>query len=261
MAAKKKVEEKTVEQTLRALFDLQIIDSRLDEIRSTRGELPLEVGDLEDEIAGLEKRVERINEEVTDLDQGVKEKQEQIISSGEAIKKYTKQQDNVRNNREFEALTKEIEYQDLEIQLAEKRIKEARAKIEYKSGLIEEVKEDLTSQQTHLGHKKEELELLVKETEKEEDILKSKSDEFSVQIEARLLRAYQRIRGNARNGLAVVAIERGASSGSFFTIPLQRQIEIAHRKKIIVDEHSGRILVDAELAKEEREKMQKIIAG
>ncbi|TDL99129.1 MAG: hypothetical protein C4K58_07525 [Flavobacteriaceae bacterium] len=259
MANTKKVEDNKVELTLRALYDLQLIDSRLDEIRNTRGELPLEVSDLEDEIEGLNTRVEKINLEIEELQLDIKAKGEQIVASGELIKKYTSQQDNVRNNREFEALTKEIEYQDLEIQLAEKKIKEAGAKIEQKKLIIEEIQQKLASNAEHLSHKKQELEVLVEETRKEEEELQAKTLEFSSQIEERLLRAYTRIRSNVRNGLAVVSIDRGASSGSFFTIPPQRQIEIANRKKIIVDEHSGRILVDAELANEEYEKMKSII--
>jgi len=176
------------------------------------------------------------------------------------IKKYNDQQKNVRNNREFNSLSKEVEFQELEIQLAEKHIKEFKAQIEQKKEVIGETKEKLTERQTHLKHKKSELDDILKETEKEEEALIAKSQEFEKQIEDRLVTAYKRIRGSVKNGLAVVPIERGASGGSYFTIPPQVQMEIASRKKIITDEHSGRILVDPNLASEEREKMEKIFS-
>lgn len=257
--AKKMKSDVTVEDKLRALYDLQLIDSRLDEIRNTRGELPLEVQDLEDDIVGLEKRNEKTANEIKDLEQEIVAKKEAIKHSKSLIEKYTKQQDNVRNNREFEALSKEIEYQELEIQLSEKRIKEFKAKIEHKNETLKKVNEKLDNYREHLVHKKSELEKIVEETQKEEETLNAKIEEFSENIEPRLLNAYKKIRASVKNGLAVVPVERGASAGSYFTIPPQRQMEIALRKKIISDEHSGRILVDAELAAEEREKMSAII--
>ncbi len=257
--AKTKKSDVTVEDKLRALYDLQLIDSRLDEIRNTRGELPLEVQDLEDDIAGYEKRHAKITEEVKELDKDIKARKESIKQSEALIKKYTGQQDNVRNNREFEALAKEIEYQELEIELSEKRIKEFKFKIEEKKELIAKVDEKLANYREHLDHKNSELDKIVKETEKEEKTLLKKAEEFSQNIEPRLLKAYTKIRAAVKNGLAVVPVERGASAGSYFTIPPQRQMEIALRKKIITDEHSGRILVDAELAAEERQKMEDII--
>ena len=257
--AKTKKSDVTVEEKLRALYDLQLIDSRLDEIRNTRGELPLEVEDLEDDIAGLEKRHDKASDEIKELDKEIKARKEAIKQSEALIKKYTSQQDNVRNNREFEALSKEVEYQELEIQLSEKRIKEFKAKIEHKNETIEGINAKLENYKEHLNHKKSELDKIVKETEKEEKTLLSKADEFSENIEPRLLKAYQKIRAALKNGLAVVPVERGASAGSFFTIPPQRQMEIALRKKIITDEHSGRILVDAELAAEEQKKMESIL--
>ncbi|MGI9527469.1 MAG: zinc ribbon domain-containing protein [Weeksellaceae bacterium] len=259
--AKKAKSDVTVEEKLRALYDLQLIDSRLDEIRNTRGELPLEVQDLEDDIIGLEKRNEKTQEEIKSLEKDIAAKKEAIKHSESLMKKYTKQQDNVRNNREFEALAKEIEYQELEIQLSEKRIKEYKSKIEHKNEATKEIDEKLTSYRDHLAHKKSELEKIVEETKKEEDTLKAKAEEFSSNIDERLLKAYNKIRASVKNGLAVVPVERGASAGSYFTIPAQRQMEIALRKKIISDEHSGRILVDAELAAEEKEKMSAIIHG
>jgi predicted nucleic acid-binding Zn-ribbon protein len=176
------------------------------------------------------------------------------------IKKYSEQQKNVRNNREYNSLTKEIEFQELEIQLAEKHIKEFRVQIDQKKEVITETKDRLKERQTHLKHKRSELDAILAETEKEEQALIKKSEEYQQQIEERLIEAYHRIRNNVKNGLAVVAIERGASGGSFFTIPPQIQVEIASRKKVVTDEHSGRILVDAQLAAEEKEKMQKLFA-
>jgi predicted nucleic acid-binding Zn-ribbon protein len=254
MAKKKEV---SVEDKLRALYDLQLIDSRIDEIKNTRGELPLEIEDLEDDIAGLNKRIEYFNEDVVAYNDQISNRKQAIEDSKELIKKYTKQQDNVRNNREFESLSKEVEYQELEIQLANKHIKEFKVKIEQKKEIIAAANEKLEQLEVHLKHKNEELSEIMKETEKEEKVLSEKSAEFRELIEDRLLRAYTKIRGNVRNGLAVVPVERGASKGSYFTIPPQRQMEIAMRKKIITDEHSGRILVDIELANEEREKMSK----
>ncbi len=257
MATKK---ETTVEDRLRALYDLQLIDSRVDEIRNVRGELPLEVRDLEDEVLGLNTRLEKLYEGIGDLEEQIKNKKNMIEESKALIKKYAEQQKNVRNNREFNSLTKEVEYQELEIQLAEKHIKEFKAQIEQKNIVIDETREKLKERDDHLKHKKNELDEILAETEKEEKALIKKSDEYKKQIEDRLVQAYDRIRKNVKNGLAVVPIERGASGGSFFTIPPQVQMEIASRKKIITDEHSGRILVDAELAEEQRGKMEKLFA-
>jgi uncharacterized protein len=252
--------ELSVEEKLRAIYDLQLIDSRIDEIRNVRGELPLEVEDLEDEVAGLKARSEKLKSDLDHIEEQIKVKKAAIEEHKEAIKKYTKQQDSVRNNREFNSLTKEVEFQELEIQLAEKQIKEMKASIEHKKMVIEQSSEKLEQKQSHLSHKKSELEDIMSETSKEESFLTEKSNEYQGQIEDRLLSAYKRIRESVRNGLAVVSIERGASAGSFFTIPPQTQVEIAARKKIITDEHSGRILVDSALAQEEREKMEKLFS-
>jgi len=253
--------EVTVEEKLRALYDLQLIDSRIDKIRSIRGELPLEVEDLEDEISGLETRLEKLGVDIDDLDQEVKAKKNLIKDSEEKIKRYESQQKNVRNNREFDALSKEIEFQELENQLAEKRIKEFKAKIDTKKEAIAGAEEKLAERKSHLEFKKSELDSILKETQEEEDLLLKESQKQQKVIEERLLKAYTRLRNSARNGLAVVAVERGASGGSFFTIPPQRQLEIAARKKIITDEHSGRILVDPELAREEEGKMEKLFTS
>jgi len=255
MAKKKEV---TVEQKLRALYDLQLIDSRIDEIKNMRGELPLEVEDLEDEVAGLSKRIEKLESDLTVTEEKIKEKKQFMVDAEAMIKKYKGQQDNVRNNREFDALTKEIEFQELEIELAQKHIREYGAQIEHKTKVIEETKERLAERQNHLNHKKSELDNILKETEKEETALAEKSEKYKKDIEERLVKAYNRIRNNVKNGMAVVTIERGASGGSFFTIPPQVQVEIAARRKVIIDEHSGRILVDQELAKEEEAKMEKM---
>ena len=252
--------ELSVEDKLRAIYDLQLIDSRIDEIRNVRGELPLEVEDLEDEVAGLSTRSEKLKSELEVIEDLIKAKKNAIDEHKEVIKKYTKQQESVRNNREFNSLTKEVEFQELEIQLAENQIKEMKASIEHKKEVISNLKEKLDAKSSHLKHKKSELDAIMSETQKEEIFLSEKSAEFSGQIEERLLAAYNRIRSSVRNGLAVVSIERGASAGSFFTIPPQTQVEIASRKKIITDEHSGRILVDSALAEEEQEKMEQLLS-
>ncbi|MGB1307854.1 MAG: zinc ribbon domain-containing protein [Oceanihabitans sp.] len=257
MAKKKEV---TVEQRLRALYDLQLIDSRIDEIRNVRGELPLEVRDLEDEVAGLNTRLEKLKDSLSSINDDISSKKNLIEEAKSLIKKYAEQQKNVRNNREFNSLTKEVEFQELEIELAEKHIKEFKVQIEQKDVVITDTKKRLKERETHLKHKQSELDAILAETEKEEKALLKKSEDYKKTIEDRLVAAYARIRNNVKNGLAVVPIERGASGGSFFTIPPQVQVEIASRKKIITDEHSGRILVDAALAEEQKEKMAKLFA-
>lgn len=255
------IKEISVEDKLRALYALQLVDSKIDEIRNVRGELPLEVDDLEDEVAGLSTRLEKLKSDLETIDDQIKEKKNAIEAHNAAIKKYLEQQKNVRNNREFNSLTKEVEFQELEIQLAEKQIREMKASIEHKKEIIAQTQEKLDGKETHLKHKKAELSDIMAETEKEENFLLNKSTELRGKSEERLLAAYDRIRNSVRNGLAVVSIERGASAGSFFTIPPQTQMEIAARKKIITDEHSGRILVDGVLADEEKEKMEKLFAS
>lgn len=254
MANKKKTEV-SVEGKLRAVYNLQIIDSRLDEIRNTRGELPSEVQELEDDIVGKEKSLEKIAAEIAELEQEINVQKEAMKQSATLIKKYTKQQDNVRNNREYESLAKEVEYQELEIQLSEKKIKEFGAKIDFKKEKEQDLADKIKSYKEHLEFKKSELDKIVKETELEESKLIALAEEHAKEIDEKLHKAYQKIRKAVKNGLAVVPVDRGASKGSYFTIPPQRQVEIATRKRIILDEHSGRILVDAELAKEQQEKM------
>jgi uncharacterized protein len=254
------MKEVSVEEKLRALYDLQLIDSRIDEIRSVRGELPLEVEDLENEVAGLKTRVSNMEQEIANLETDINNKRLVIDEAKTLTKKYEEQQKKVRNNREFDSLSKKIEYQALETELAEKRINEFKAKIAQKTEIINGTKEKLAKQESHLAHKKAELDAILKETEKDEKLLLEKSEEFSQVIDAHLLTAYKRIRSKVKNGLAVVALERGASGGSYFTIPPQVQLDIANRKKITIDEHSGRILVDPALAAEEKEKIDKIMA-
>lgn len=239
--------ELSVEEKLRALFDLQSNDSQIDKIRILRGELPLEVGDLEDEIAGLGTRVSNLKEEVGGLAASVSEKTAEITEATSLIKKYEEQQMNVRNNREFDSLTKEIEYQKLEIELCEKRIREFTAEEAEKKAAITESEEVLKERTIDLDHKRKELEEITGETSKEEQDLADMSLEVEKIIEPRLLTAYKRIRGNARNGLAVVSVQRDACGGCFNKIPPQRQLDIRSRKKIIVCEYCGRILVDDEI--------------
>ena len=249
----------TPEETLRSLFNLQFIDSRIDNMREVRGELPMEVKDLEDEMVGLDKRLEKVEEETEGLNQLILEKKNIIEESKSSIKKYLEKQKNVRNNREFDSLSKEIEYQELEAQLAEKRIKENSARIDGKKEILEEIQNLHKSKEEALEAKKKELEEIISETEREEKILMEESLKASKSIDERFLKAYNRIRGASKNGLAVVPVERGASGGSFIKIPPQVQLDIAARKKIIVDEHSGRILVDALLADEQSTKMNRKI--
>lgn len=249
----------TVEQKLRALYDLQLVDSRVDKIKTIRGELPLEVLDLEDEIAGLDTRVQKQKQELTNLENEIVGKKAAIKESQALIKKYETQQQNVRNNREFDSLAKEMEFQNLEIQLAEKRIKEFKFKIEGVKAAIDELTAKYDDRANDLKHKKAELDDIVEETKKEEESLQSLSNEFEKNIEERYLVAYKRIRHNSFNGMAVVAVERDSCGGCFNKIPPQRQLDIAQRKKIIVCEHCGRVLVDLVLASEESEKIDKKI--
>ena len=236
--------EVTIEKKLIALYSLQQIDSQVDKIRIIRGELPLEVQDLEDEIAGLETRIENYLLENSSLEKSITEKKISIKDSQSLIKKYEDQQMNVRNNREYDSLTKEIEIQSLEIQLSEKRIREFQLALEAKTEEIERFQNILADRKNDLEIKKNELDDIVAETEKEENELIRNSEYNRKFIEDRLITAYSRIRKNARNGLAVVQIERDACGGCFNKIPPQHQLDIRMHKKIIVCEYCGRILVD-----------------
>lgn len=234
----------SVEEKLRALHELQSVVSDVDKIKTLRGELPLEVQDLEDEIAGLKTRLVNLDDEVKNLDTSINNKKISIKDSQALIVKYTEQQNNVRNNREFDSLSKEIEFQNLEIELSEKRIKEFTAEMAQKKETITASKEQLKEREEDLERKKNELSEITEETKIEEEKLRSKSEKIESFIEPRLLGAFKRIRKNARNGLAVVTIQRDACGGCFNKIPPQRQLDIASRKKIIVCEYCGRILVD-----------------
>ncbi|HRT90791.1 MAG TPA: C4-type zinc ribbon domain-containing protein [Bacteroidales bacterium] len=249
---KSKVQETeiSVEERLRALYSLQLVDSEIDKIKTLRGELPLEVQDLEDEIAGLETRLNNLKDEVRNLEKSISGKNNEITEAQALIKKYEEQQKNVRNNREYDSLSKEIEYQTLEIELCNKKIREFTAQIEEKKELIANSEAQLAERKSDLETKQSELEEITSDTQKEEETLLKKSEKIESMIEERLLAAYKRIRGNARNGLAVVSIQRDACGGCFNQIPPQRQLDIKSRKKIIVCEYCGRILVDDEIIKE-----------
>ncbi|MCC6251828.1 MAG: hypothetical protein IT238_05145 [Bacteroidia bacterium] len=236
----------SVESKLKALYNLQQIDSAIDKIKIVQGELPLEVSDLEDEVAGLETRIKNITEEINSLEDLITQRKISIKEAGDLIKKYESQQSKVRNNREYDSISKEMEYQSLDIQLSEKRIKEYKAAIAAKNEILESAKENFSERKNDLDHKKKELKDIVSETEKEEAALQKKSEGAAENIEPRLLNAYQRIRANYPNGLAVVSIERDACGGCFNKIPPQTQMDISTHKKIIVCEHCGRILVNAE---------------
>lgn len=237
----------SIEEKLRALYELQSVVSAVDKIKILRGELPLEVQDLEDEITGLKTRLHNLDDEIRALETAINNKKTAIKESQTLIAKYTEQQNNVRNNREFDSLAKEIEYQNLEIQLSEKRIREYTAEMAAKKEAIDSSKDQLNDRMDDLMRKNKELEEITEETRIEEDKLKSKAEKIESFIEPRLLTAFKRIRKNARNGLAVVTIQRDACGGCFNKIPPQRQLDIASRKKIIVCEYCGRILVDEKI--------------
>ncbi|HCC70652.1 MAG TPA: hypothetical protein DEQ09_05810 [Bacteroidales bacterium] len=239
--------EMTVEEKLKALYRLQVVDSEIDKIRTLRGELPLEVQDLEDEVEGLETRIGKLNEELKEMETAIKTKNNEIGEAENLIKKYEEQQNNVRNNREYDSLSKEIEYQTLEIELCNKKIKEFTVLKDDKAEVIENSKTNLEGLKGDLENKTSELDSIIADTRKEEKQLDKESEKISKIIEERLLTAYRRIRQNARNGLAVVPVQRDACGGCFNQIPPQRQLDIKSRKKIIVCEYCGRILVDEDI--------------
>ena len=241
----------SVEGKLRSLYELQLIDSKVDRLRIIRGELPLEVEDLADTVAQLETRFENYSKESADLETQVAEKTQAIKDHKANIKKYEGQLGKVKNNREYDAITKEVEFQNLEIQLCEKRVKEYKALIAQKEEFLLSAEKDLKDKKKDLKAKKAELEEIIEETEKEEQDLIKKSAKKSKETEARLLNAYTRVRGNMINGLAVVPVERDACGGCFSKIPPQRQLDIKTHKKVIVCEHCGRILVDPDLVASE----------
>ena len=242
--------ELSIEEKLRALYSLQLVDSEIDKIRTLRGELPLEVQDLEDEVEGLETRIGNLRAEISELEKSVVKKNNEIVTAQGLIKKYEEQQNNVRNNREYDSLSKEVEFQTLEIELCNKKIREFTAQVAEKKEIMDEAQAHLEERRKDLENKKSELDDITRDTEKEEAALDDKSQGLQTRIEDRLLTAYKRIRSNARNGLAVVRVERDACGGCFNQIPPQRQLDIKSRKKIIVCEYCGRILVDDEIMKE-----------
>jgi len=242
--------EQTVEQKLEALYELQTIHTKVDKIRQTRGELPMEVADLEDDVAGLETRIQKIKLDLDDLEDAIVNRKNMIKESLALVKKYETQQNNVKNNREFDAISKEIEIQGLEVQVCEKKIKELQFEINSKTEGYEKSLADLEERKSDLEIKKTELANITSETEKEEAVLIKEAEKAEEKIDARLKVAYNRLRGNFKNGLAVVTIERDSCSGCFNQIPPQRQSDIRQRKKVIVCEHCGRILVDETMAED-----------
>lgn len=241
------IKEFSIEEKLGSLINLQKIDSKLDEIKILKGELPMEVADLEDEIHGLHSRQTRIEEEINGVTEFIEERKTAIKDAEELIKKYEKDSENVKNNREFEAINKEIEMQQLEVKLAEKHIKDANEEIADKVVLLEKAKKNLSAKESVLELKKTELEKIITANEKEEKEYQKLSEAAKEGVEPRLLASYEKIRGNFRNGLAVVPVVRDACGGCFYAIPPQKQSEIKQHKKIIACENCGRILVDEEL--------------
>jgi predicted nucleic acid-binding Zn-ribbon protein len=250
--SEKNVETKeiSVEERLQALYNLQMVVSEIDKIRTIRGELPLEVQDLEDEVAGLKTRIEKCQNDLKTLNQNIADRKIAIEEARTKIAKKEEEKNNVRNNREFDALTKEVEYQNLEIELCEKHINDYNKEIKNKTEELSNAEERLSDREVDLKQKKAELNEIIAETKQEEENLLIKAKELESFIEPRLLTAFKRIRKNARNGLSVVTVERDACGGCFNKIPPQRQLDIRMRKKIIVCEYCGRILVDSNINEE-----------
>ncbi len=242
------VKEFSVEEKLTSLVTLQKIESKMDEIRILKGELPMEVADLEDEIQGLHARQTRIEEEINGVTEFIQKRKDAIKEAEALVKKYEKQSEDVKNNREFEAINKEMEMQQLEIKLAEKHIKDATEEIAEKAVLLEKAKKNITSKESTLSNKKSELEKIIAANEKEEKHFSKLAGEAREHVDSRLLTSYEKIRKSYRNGLAVVPVERDACGGCFYSIPPQKQSEIKQHKKVMVCENCGRILVDEELS-------------
>ncbi len=255
---KKDPSEYSVEEKLQSLYQLQTMLSEIDKIKTLRGELPLEVQDLEDEIAGLTTRIEKASSDVVEMSKGVAENKNVIEVSKAAVAKYQEQQDHVSNNREFDSLNKEIEFKNLEIELAEKRIREFTSAINAKKDEIENNKALVEEKKQDLEVKKSELQEIIEENRQEEERLRERSKQLELTIEPRLLQSFKRIRNNTRNGLGIVYVQRESCGGCFNKIPPQRQLDIRMRKKIIVCEYCGRIMIDPELAgvKEEVKKVE-----
>ena len=246
--AKKDPTDLTVEEKLKTLYQLQAALSAIDEKRALRGELPLEVQDLEDEIEGLTTRVEKIQNEIAEFQRAITQKKGEIVEAEASVARYKSQLDEVKNNREYDTLSKEIEFQTLEIELCNKKIREANARIQEKKNELQANEEVIAERQGDLDMKKSELEEIMTETRAEEDKLKEKVKDLESKIESRLLTSFKRIRKNARNGLGIVYVQRDACGGCFNKIPPQRQLDIKMHKKIIVCEYCGRIMIDPELA-------------
>ena len=246
--AKKDPIDMPVEERLKTLYQLQATLSAIDEKRALRGELPLEVQDLEDEIEGLSTRIEKIQNDINEYERAVTQKKGEIETAKASVERYKAQLDEVKNNREYDTLSKEIEYQTLEIELCNKKIKEAAFKIEDKKVELAQNQEIVEDRRQALEVKKNELDEIMEETRAEEDKLKQKVKELEMKIEPRLLTSFKRIRKNARNGLGIVYVQRDACGGCFNKIPPQRQLDIKMHKKIIVCEYCGRIMIDPELA-------------
>ena len=246
--AKKDPTDLTVEEKLKTLYQLQSALSAIDEKRALRGELPLEVQDLEDEIAGLTTRVEKIQNEITEFQRAITQKKGEIVEAETSVARYKSQLDEVKNNREYDTLSKEIEFQTLEIELCNKKIREANARIQDKKNELQANEEVIAERQGDLDMKRSELEEIMTETRAEEEKLKEKVKDLESKIETRLLTSFKRIRKNARNGLGIVYVQRDACGGCFNKIPPQRQLDIKMHKKVIVCEYCGRILIDPELA-------------
>lgn len=242
--------EQTVEDKLKALWALQSVHTKIDKIRQVRGELPIEVADLEDEVAGLETRIEKIRAELDDLEDTIVTRRNMITDAESAIKKYEGQLNDVKNNREYDAINKEIEIQGLEIQVCEKKIREIEFEIRNKTEIYESTQEALVARKTDLDLKKSELDTITAETQKEEDFFAKDAAKAEKKIEERLQKVYNRLRSSYKNGLSVVSIDRDSCSGCHNKIPAQLQLEIRQRKKIIVCEHCGRILVDEMMVEE-----------
>ncbi|WP_276793583.1 zinc ribbon domain-containing protein [Segatella oulorum] len=246
--AKKEAADLSVEEKLKTLYQLQTTLSGIDEKKALRGELPLEVQDLEDELEGLNIRVDKIKHDIADAEDAIHGNQQLIQEAQKSVERYQHQLDEVKNNREYDTLTKEIEYQSLEIELANKKIKEAAMAIDERKHDLEMAQQTISERQIDLDEKREELDEIMQETREEEDKLKARAKELELKIEPRLLTSFKRIRKNARNGLGIVYVQRDACGGCFNKIPPQRQLDIRMHKKIIVCEYCGRILVDPELA-------------
>lgn len=246
--AKKEAKEMSVEQKLQALYELQTTLTAIDEKRALRGELPLEVQDLEDEIAGLDTRIEKIGTEIKEFQSAITMKKGEVQEAQANLERYNNQLNEVRNNREYDSLSKQIDYERLEVELCNKKIKEATDQVAYRTNDLEIAKTEREERQKDLDEKKSELEDILAETREEETMLKERAKDLEVKIEPRLLSSFKRIRKSARNGLGIVYVQRDACGGCFNKIPPQRQLDIKMHKKIIVCEYCGRILIDPELA-------------